>query len=254
MDIALTGKVAVVTGAGGGIGAAIASAFGELGAATVVHYHRNHDGAAAVARRIEAAGARVSLVQSNLATPGGMDSVIGAAAELGEHIDVLVNNAGDLLQRSPVETSPDELYDATLDLNLRSVFVACRAVLPTMVAQRGGSIINVTSIAARNGGGPGSVIYAAAKAAVSTLTRGLAKEVAGLGIRVNAISPGVIDTAFHERNSTSDQVAGMVAGIPMARMGRADECVGAAVFLAVPQMSSYVTGQVIEINGGQYMP
>jgi 3-oxoacyl-[acyl-carrier protein] reductase len=118
----------------------------------------------------------------------------------------------------------------------------------------GGSIINVSSIAARNGGGPGSVLYAASKGFVSTATRGWAKELVTDGIRVNAVSPGVIMTPFHERYSTAEQLKAMQASIPMNRLGSPEDCVGAFLYLASEQMSGYVTGQIIEVNGGQYMP
>jgi 3-oxoacyl-[acyl-carrier protein] reductase len=253
IQMRLDGKVAVVTGAGGGIGAAIAVGLGSLGADTVVHFYRNSAGAARTLATIEGAGGSAVLAQADLTTRDGVAELFDIAHARGG-IDILVNNAGDLVQRSSVEEFSDELYDYTLDLNLRSAFACCRAVLPTMRMHGSGSIINVSSVAARNGGGPGSVVYAAAKGALSTFTRGLAKEVANLGIRVNAISPGVIATAFHERNSSDAQLAGMLAGVPMGRAGRPEECVGAALFLASDEMSSFVTGQVIEINGGQYMP
>jgi 3-oxoacyl-[acyl-carrier protein] reductase len=123
-----------------------------------------------------------------------------------------------------------------------------------MRSQGGGAIINVSSIAARHGGGPGSVIYAAAKGFVSVATRGWAKELVKDGIRVNAVSPGVITTPFHERYSTPEQLAAMQATIPMDRLGSPEDCVGAFLYLASEQLSGYVTGQVMEVNGGQYMP
>jgi 3-oxoacyl-[acyl-carrier protein] reductase len=133
--------------------------------------------------------------------------------------------------------------------------ISCtRAVLPTMVARGSGSIVNMTSIAARNGGSNGATLYGAAKAAVSTFTRGLAKEVAATGVRVNALSPGVIATRFHERFSTPDSFATLVSAIPMGRAGAAADLIGPALFLASDGMSGYVTGQVLEVNGGMYSP
>jgi 3-oxoacyl-[acyl-carrier protein] reductase len=117
-----------------------------------------------------------------------------------------------------------------------------------------GFIINTTSVAARNGGGGGAVLYAAAKGFVSTLTRGLAKELIGSGIRVNGVAPGVIDTAFHERDSNADQMRGMIATIPLGKAGTSEDCVGAYLFLASPMLSGYIVGQIIEVNGGQLMP
>jgi 3-oxoacyl-[acyl-carrier protein] reductase len=131
----------------------------------------------------------------------------------------------------------------------------CRDVVPVMRAQgRGGSIINVTSVAARHGGGPGAFLYAGSKGFVSTATRGLAKELVGDRIRVNAVAPGVIQTPFHDRYSTPQMLESFKATIPMARIGTPEECVGAFLFLASETLSGYVTGQIIEVNGGQYMP
>src|SRR5918993_410924 len=125
---------------------------------------------------------------------------------------------------------------------------------PVQAQGTGGSIVNLSSIAARHGGGPGSVLYAATKGFVATATRGWAKELVNDRIRVNAVSPGVIMTPFHERYSTAEQLAAMQATIPMGRLGLAEECAGAFLYLVSDQMSGYVTGQVIEVNGGQYMP
>ena len=131
----------------------------------------------------------------------------------------------------------------------------CRETVPLMRrAGRGGSIINVTSVAARHGGGPGAVLYAGSKGFVSTATRGLAKELAPDRIRVNAVAPGVIETPFHDRFSTPQMLESFRAGIPMGRLGTADECVGAFLYLASEALSSYVTGQIIDVNGGLYMP
>ena len=141
-----------------------------------------------------------------------------------------------------------------LALNCTQVALFMAAVVPVMRAQKSGNIINVTSIAARNGGGGGAVLYAAAKGFVSTATRGWAKELVGDGIRVNAVAPGVIVTPFHERYSTAEQLAAMQATVPMNRLGTPHECAGAFLYLASDALSSYVTGQIIEVNGGQLMP
>jgi 3-oxoacyl-[acyl-carrier protein] reductase len=167
---------------------------------------------------------------------------------------VLINNAGGLVNRVPVAEIDDEVFNAVLDLNVRSLVAACSAAVPFMRKAGHGNIINVTSIAARHGGGAGAVLYASAKGFVSTFTRGLAKELVKDGIRVNAVSPGVITTPFHERYSTPAMLESFKATIPMGRLGTAEECVGAFVFLASDAMSGYVTGQIIEVNGGQYMP
>jgi 3-oxoacyl-[acyl-carrier protein] reductase len=250
----LEGKVFLVTGASTGIGAAVARALGRQRARVAVHYNRSEAEARAVAEEIAAAGAEAWTVGGDLSEPRTVAAVVAGTGERFGRLDGLVNNAGALVRRTPLEEATDELYDAVLDLNVRSVVAACRAAIPWLRRQGGGVIVNTSSIAARNGGGPGSGLYAASKAFVSNLTRGLAKELAGDAIRVNAVAPGVIATPFHERFSTPEQMAAMVATIPMGRAGTAEDCVGAYLFLASGALSGYVTGQVIEVNGGQLMP
>ena len=254
MQIDFKGKTALVTGAGSGIGAATAVGLADAGAHVVVHYNRNEEGAAAVKRRIEGTGGSADVTRADLTDGQAACQLVEQTLQSRGAIDILVNNAGDLVRRSTISDLTDEDFHRIMDLNLTSVFTMCRAVVPGMRARGTGSIINLTSIAARNGGGGGSAVYATSKAAVSTFTRGLAKEVALDGIRVNAVSPGVIATPFHERHTSDEQMAVMVAGVPMRRMGTPEECVGAALFLASDAMSGYVTGQILEVNGGQLMP
>jgi 3-oxoacyl-[acyl-carrier protein] reductase len=254
MRIDFKGRTALVTGAGSGIGAAAAVGLGGAGAHVVVHYNRNEDGAAAVQRTIEEAGGSAEIVKADLTDGSAAAAMVDDTLARRGRLDILVNNAGDLVRRSSITDLTDEEFHRIMDLNLTSVFTMCRSVLPAMRRQESGAIINLTSIAARNGGGGGSVVYATSKAAVSTFTRGLAKEVALDGIRVNAVAPGVISTPFHDRHTSDDQMQMMVAGVPMRRLGTPEECVGAVLFLASEAMSGYVTGQILEINGGQLMP
>ena len=247
-------KVVLVTGASSGIGAAVADGFARHGAVVVVHYNRNRDGAEKVVAGIAEAGGSARAVQADLSDPGAAAGLVDDVVERHGRLDVLVNNAGDLVRRAPVPEMTDEDYRKIIDLNVTSVFAMCRSAVPVMKRQGGGSIVNVTSIAARHGGGGGSVVYATSKGAVSTFTRGLAKEVALEGIRVNALAPGIITTPFHDRHTEDAMMQTMVAGIPMGRAGTPEECVGAVLFLASPQMSGYVTGQIVEVNGGQLMP
>jgi 3-oxoacyl-[acyl-carrier protein] reductase len=247
-------QVVVVTGASSGIGAAAAVGFAETGATVALHYHRNEEGAKHTLGAVQTAGGTASVHQADLADPASAGKLIDDVLAKHGRIDVLVNNAGDLVNRSPVTDVPDEEFRRILDVNLTSVFALSRRIVPVFRGQGGGSIINVTSIAGRHGGGGGSVVYATSKGAVSTFTRGLAKELAPDGIRVNAISPGVIKTPFHDRHTAEEQLNGMIATIPMGRTGTPHECVGTILFLASERMSSYVTGQIIEVNGGQLMP
>ena len=254
MDLGLSGKAVLVTGASTGIGAAVARAFGRQRARVAVHYHRSADEAAGVVAAIGAEGGKGFAIQGDVRVPEEVRAVVdGAAARFGR-LDIVVNNAGALVRRSLVADQTDELLFEVLALNVQSVVVASRAAVAHFRRQGGGCLVNVTSIAARNGGGPGSSLYAGAKGFVSTFTRGLARELAAERIRVNAIAPGVIETPFHERFSTPEQLAALRATIPMGRLGVADECVGAFLYLASDALSGYVTGQVIEVNGGQLMP
>jgi 3-oxoacyl-[acyl-carrier protein] reductase len=207
-----------------------------------------------VARDIEAAGGRALLVQADVTDTAAVDRMVKTVhAEFGR-IDVLVNNAGGFVKRSPIVDADDDYIDAVFRLNARSVVAVSRRVIPLMAASGGGAIINVTTQAARTGGGPGAGLYAACKGFVSTITRTMAKELVKEKIRVNAVAPGVIETPFHDGHSSPEVLKNFANAIPMGRLGTADECVGAFLFLASEAASSYVTGQVIEVNGGQVMP
>jgi 3-oxoacyl-[acyl-carrier protein] reductase len=171
--------------------------------------------------------------------------------ELGP-IDVLVNNAGSLVERQRLAQITEERWDDIMDLNLKSAVLCSQMVAPSMVERRSGAIINIVSIAGRNGGGPGAMAYATAKGGLITFTKGLAKELAAGGVRVNAVSPGVIDTPFHEVFSTPEMIKNFVAGIPLGRVGTAMECATVIAFLA-SEAASYIVGETIEVNGGQLM-
>jgi 3-oxoacyl-[acyl-carrier protein] reductase len=251
----LRGKAVLITGASTGIGAAAARAFGRNGARVAVNFNASVDEAEEVASAIRASGGEALLVQGDVTRAEAAAEIVQQTVQAFGRLDILVNNAGALIKRTRVEDCSDDYVDAVLELNVKQVVRFIREGAVQMRRQGGGgSIINLSSIAARNGGGPGSVIYAAAKGFIATATRGWAKELVKDRIRVNAVSPGVIMTPFHERFSTPEQLAAMQATIPMDRLGTAEECVGAFLYLASEQMSGYVTGQIIEVNGGQYMP
>jgi 3-oxoacyl-[acyl-carrier protein] reductase len=249
-----TDKVVLVTGGGSGIGAAVAEGFGRLGAKVVVHYNSSKEGAEQAAAAVVAAGGSARTVSADLTDTAAASALVDDVLATEGRIDVLVNNAGDLVRRSPVAELSDEDFHRIMDLNVTSAFAMCRRAIPSMVERGNGAIINLTSVAARTGGAGGSVVYATSKGAVSTFTRGLGKELATSGVRVNAVAPGVITTPFHDRHTSSEQMDAMVTGIPMGRVGRPEECVGAVLFLASDEMSGYVTGQIIEVNGGQLTP
>jgi len=250
----LAGKVVFISGASTGIGAAAARAFAARGAHVVVHYNSSKEEAEAVAAEVRAAGSKAVTIGADVRDTAAINAAVTKAVEQMGRIDVLINNAGALVKRAPLETVTDELFDEIININARSVVAFTRAVIPVMRSQGGGNIINVTSVAARHGGGPGALIYAASKGFVSTITRGMAKELLADKIRVNAVAPGVIMTPFQERFTTPEQLEGFRKTIPMGRIGEPDECSGAFLYLASDQMSGYVTGQIIDVNGGQYMP
>ena len=249
-QIDLTGQRAIVTGASTGIGRATAIALAGAGADVAIHYGTSREEAAQTAAAVEAKGRRAVLVQGDFRDPVATSKSSDAAiSSLGAPIDILVNNAGSLIGRSSIEQMDVEFWEEVIALNLSSVFFATRAALPHR--GEGGRIVNVSSVAARHGGGPGAFAYAAAKGGVMTLTRGLAKELASRNIRVNTIAPGVIETPFHDKFSTPELLETFRKGIPLGRLGTPEECAGAVLYLVSP-LASYVTGQTIDINGGQW--
>lgn len=248
----IRGLRVLVTGASSGIGAAVAEHFGSRGARVCVHYNANRAGAEKVAAAIASSGGEAVAIQRNVTERGAPASLVADAAHALGGLDLLINNAGDMLERRPLETIGDDDLDAMIDLNIRPTVRACAAAIPLLRASHG-SIINVSSISAHSGGSMGGNLYAAAKGFIATYTHGLARELAPEKIRVNAVSPGIIDTPLHARRTPAHVFEKFPSAIPMGRVGLADDCVGAFVFLACPSLSSYVTGQIIEVNGGQYM-
>ena len=253
----LADKAVLITGASTGIGAALAREFAAQGALVGLHYNASEAAAQALAAEITAAGGRVHLIQSDMSTGAGSRAAVDQAVAAFGRLDGLINNAGGMVRRIAYELASEADYDEIMDLNARSVLVASGAAIPHLkAAAKGvsGFIINTTSIAARNGAGGGAGLYGSAKAFVSNVTRGMAKELIPFGIRVNAVAPGVIATPFHERYSTDAQMTAMIASVPQGRAGVAEDCVGAYLFLASAALSGYIIGQVIEVNGGQLMP
>lgn len=250
----LKGKVALVTGGSTGIGAAVCREFARLGARVVVHYFSSQDAAQALVEEIVKTGGQAVALKADARDGGQMRKLVADTIAHYGRLDILINNAGGLIRRVPIESFEDALFDEVVDLNVRSALVATSAAVPQMRKQGGGNVIFVTSIAARHGGGPGACVYAGSKGFISTATRGLAKELVKDNIRVNAVSPGVIATPFHDKVSTPQQMESMRQTIPMARIGSAEECVGAFTYLASDRLSGYVTGQILEVNGGQLMP
>ena len=245
--------VALVTGGGAGLGRACAMTLGQRGARVAVHYMKSREGAEEVVAALKAAGTEAQSFHGDLTKSGDVTSLVASVTARFGAIDILVNNAGDLIERRPLLEMSDEHFHAVMDVNLTSTFFMCRAVGPGMVTRTRGTIINMSSIAAWNGGGPGAGAYAAAKGAVVSLTKALAKELAPHGIRVNCVSPGLIGAAaFHGRFTAPAAFENAAKSVLLGRAGTPEEVATVVAFLASPD-SSFLTGETIEINGGMNM-
>jgi 3-oxoacyl-[acyl-carrier protein] reductase len=249
----LKDKAVLITGASTGIGAAAAKAFARCGSRVAVHYNASKAAADAVVDDIRAEGGTAQTFAANVSNSHEVQALVTEAAAWLGGLDILINNAGGLVDRKPTTEFTDELFDDILALNARSVIMACRAAIPLFRAKGHGNIINTGSIAARNAGGPGAGVYASSKAFVHNMTRALAKELVGDNIRVNCVSPGVIMSPFH-KDTPPEALEMWKKGIPMGRVGAPEDCAGAFLFLASDNLSAYVTGQIIDINGGFFMP
>jgi len=248
----LSRQTALITGASSGIGAATAHLFAQLGAQVAIGYNQNAQGATDVQRAIEQAGGKAIAIKADMLKSSEIARMVEeTSAKLGG-VDILVNNAGSLVERVSFEKMTEARWDEVIDLNLKSAMLAAQAAAPGMIGRKRGNIVNIVSIAGRNGGGPGAGAYATAKGGLITLTKALAKEFAPNGIRVNAVSPGVIDTPFHQVFSTPEMIANFVKGIPLGRVGTSEEVANVIAFLA-SDAAAYVTGETVEVNGGQLM-
>jgi 3-oxoacyl-[acyl-carrier protein] reductase len=245
-------QVVLITGASSGIGRATAEAMAREGARVGVNYCKNQAGAEQAAETIRKAGGEALIIGADVTRHADVLAMVEAVRKEWGRIDILVNNAGDLLARHTLANMTEEYWDLIMALNLKSAFLCVKAVWEEMVARKSGCIVNVSSIAGRNGGGPGVAAYAAAKGGLLTYTKSLAKELAPHGVRVNGIAPGVIATPFHERYSPAEVMQRLVALIPLGRAGASEEIADVIVFLASPA-ARYITGETIEVNGGMLM-
>ena len=249
MDITLTGKTALITGGNVGIGAGIAKQLAACGASVAITYYSHKREAAETLAAIRAQGSRAEMFHLDATDSAQVAQVVAQAADsLGGRIDILVNNAGHLVERADLCDMSDELWHKVIDVNLSSAFYCTREALKAM--PEGGRIVNMSSLAARNGGGNGTASYAASKAGVIGLTRGMAKEFAPRKITVNALAPGfIVDTPFHETFTGQENYAGIISGIPLGVAGVPADVAGAVLYF-VSDLGKWVTGQVAEINGG----
>ncbi len=248
-----TGKVALVTGASSGIGQATAVEFASRGYQVAIHYHHNEKGARETFDRIRALKhGRARVYACDVSDQAQVNQMAGNVLADFERIDVLINNAGSLIERKALREMDYEFWRRVIALNLDSVFLVTRAFLPRMIQQGGGHIINVASIAGRTGGGPGAAAYSAAKGAIVTLTKSMAKEFIQYGIHVNCLNPGVIATPFHDRFTTRETLDAFVSAIPMHRTGTSEEMAKIIAFLASEE-AGYLLGECVEANGGLLM-
>jgi 3-oxoacyl-[acyl-carrier protein] reductase len=240
----LKGKVALVTGGGRDIGRSISLRLAADGAHVVVNYRHDQTAAEETLRQIEAAGGSAALHRADVSDATEVAGLVEAA---GPTIDILVNCAGGMVARKTLAEMDEAFFDTVMTLNLKSVFLVTKAALPRI--PRGGTIVNLASLAGRDGGGPGATIYATAKGAIMTFTRGLAKELGPQGIRVNALCPGLIGTSFHDTFSKPEGRAATAGNTPLRREGHPDEVASAVAFLASDE-AAFLTGVNMDINGG----
>ena len=250
----LSGKVALVTGASGDIGGAVARMLAAHGAEIGVHCVANIDQAEALASEIRTGGGRAMAVRADVAAEAEVQAMIAAvASELGT-VDILVNNAG--VRRKPgdhkylLDVTAEE-WDTEIDSHLKGVFLCCKAAVPHMIRKGEGRIVNVSSVIGRSGQAGASVHYPAAKAGMFGFTKALANQVAANRITVNCVAPGIIDTE-RIRWRSPEQINEQVAKIPLGRLGGVDEIAAAVLFLA-SSAAAYITGATLDINGGLYM-
>lgn len=242
------GKVAVVTGGSRDIGRAVCVKLASEGASVVVNYNSNQVDADATVAEIETAGGKGLAVKADVTKPAEVDALIAAAKEaFGDEIHILVNNAGGLVARKTLEEMDEEFFNFVMQLNATSTFLACKAAVPLM--KEGAAIVNLASLAGRDGGGGGAIAYATSKGAVMTMTRGLAKELGPKGIRVNALCPGMIATTFHDKFTPNAARENVANSTPLRRQGKAEETADLVAYLASDE-ASFVNGANIDINGG----
>jgi 3-oxoacyl-[acyl-carrier protein] reductase len=252
MSLDITGKIALVTGGARDIGRAITLELARNGADVVVNYGRSRVEADDTVKEVSKLGRRAVAVEADVTRKEDIDRLVAVALEFGRgRIDILVNNAGGMIRRAHLAELTEELIDEVLRLNFTSTLLLCQAVIPHMVRQGGGRVVNISSVAGHNGGAPTTPHYGPAKAAVSDLARTLTKEFAAKGITVNSVAPGVINNRFHAEHTPPEMMATLVRGIPMGRAGTNEEVASAVAFLASPA-ASYITGEVLHVNGGLY--
>lgn len=252
ISVDLAGKTALVTGGARGIGRAVASVLARNGARVLIHYHSSGDEAREFIAEWDGSGEAPVALKADLSVAADIDAMFSEIANQTGSVDILVNNAGTIFALETLGEMSSDNWRRSQDLLLNGPMLCCRYVLPGMKEKAWGRIVNITSISARTGGGPGGIAYASAKGALSAFTRGLAKEAAVSGITVNAIAPGIIMTDIHRQFSTEQQLEDLRSRTPVGRLGEPEDIAGAVLYL-VSDSASFVTGATIDVNGGLRM-
>jgi 3-oxoacyl-[acyl-carrier protein] reductase len=249
----LRGKNVLVTGGGSGIGLAIVKELASLEANIIIHYYRSGDTAKAVSSELRSRGLDSQAVQADLSTEAGVRSLADFVTSRWDHLDVLVNNSGDLIARQSLEQLEMGYYRKVMAVNLDSNVMVTKALLGLLKKAGSSSVVNLSSLAGRKGGHGGSAFYATTKGAILTLTRALSTELAPYGIRVNAVAPGLIlGSAFHAVHSSDESIKATIAQIPLKKAGNCEDVARAVAFFA-GEYDGFITGATLDINGGIYM-
>jgi 3-oxoacyl-[acyl-carrier protein] reductase len=246
----LRGKVAIVTGAGSGIGRATAVALARNGAAVVVNYLNNEQGANEAVAEIQAMRRNAFAVCADVTRLGDVSQLVLTTLQYFGRTDILVNNAGSLIQRALIEECSEALWDAVMAVNVKSAFLCSQAVIPHLKRQQGGRIINISSLAAETGGLGGALPYASAKGALNSFTKGLARELAPYKITVNAVAPGIINTPFLTKFSQPEILQKAISETPLQRAGTPEEVAELVAYLASEE-AGFITGEIMAIDGGR---
>lgn len=245
----LEGKVALVTGGSRGLGKAIALKLASLGADIIINYTSNSSKAEEVKKEIEALGRRAEIIQADISDFNKAKELVEAGLEMFGHIDVLVNNAG-ITKDNLILRMSEEDFDSVINVNLKGAFNVTKAAIRSMLKTKDCSIINISSVVGV-AGNPGQTNYAASKAGLIGFTKALAKEVAKKNVRVNAVAPGFIDTDMTGK-LPEETVEEYKKNIPLGKLGEADDIANAVAFFAT-DMSKYITGQVLVVDGGLFI-
>ena len=245
-------KKIIVTGSSTGIGFHTAIEFLQLGAKVVFHGNKSIEG---LNHKIDSLckNKDYKILKSDFTNLNNVNLFMEEALNFLQGLDILINNAGTMVGRYNLENISESRFLQIFDLNAKSAYFATKKSLEYFKKQKKGCIVNVSTISAKTGGSSGSSVYAASKAFVSGITRSLVSELSPYNIMINAISPGTINTKFHEQYSTKEKLEATRMKIPMQRLGKAEDCVGPIIFLCSETMSGYITGQILEINGGQFI-